>query len=149
MIMWGKVALNTVKPFPSDLKMTWVQYLKISLFCKIRKRDFGCSFGEWKTERKDSLVFPYESNYFQFLPFHSSTAVTGNEKGKEEKKNLKKNFKGTCTRTVRILTLIADELPHQFPWKCHWMPVVLYKIRILQLYMTFHHRFSHHVTNVN
>lgn len=144
----GKVALNTVKPSPSDLKMTWVQYLKISLFCKFWKRDFHWNFGEWKTERKAFLVFPYESNHFQFLPLHSSTAVTGKEKGKE-KKSLKEIFKGTCTKTAWILTRIAGELPHQFPWKCHWLSVMLHKIRNLQLYITFHHRISHHVTNIN
>lgn len=69
MIMWGKVALNTVKPFPPDLKITWVQYLKISLFCKIWKRDFGCSFGELKTERKDSLVFPLWKQLFSVFAF--------------------------------------------------------------------------------
>lgn len=94
MIMWGKVSLNTVKPFPSDLKMNWVQYLKISVFCKIWKREFGCSYGARKAERKDSLVFPYKSNYFPFLPLHSSTAITGKEKGKEKKRVWRKSSRG-------------------------------------------------------
>lgn len=94
MRMWGIVALDTVKAFPSDPKMTGVQYLKILFSVKFEKRDFGCNFGKLKTEWKDSLVFLYKSNYFQFLPLHSSTAITGKEKGEEKKRVWRKSLRG-------------------------------------------------------
>jgi len=74
--------------------MTQTQYLKISIFCRIWKRQFGYVFSVWKTDGGNTFFFSYKSNYFQFLPLHSSTAIMGERKCRE-KKSVKKIFKRT------------------------------------------------------